>query len=104
MEIIIGVIGIVALVVAAYMIGRLLGENTMLKQQNHGTTNGQRNEIARMEDALSVIADLRIRREIEEQRREAVDGYLTERINQLANYLSNARHDPDQPVRRPKDY
>jgi len=104
MEIILGIVGIVALAVAMYAIGRLSGENTILKQQNPGTTKGQRTEMARMEDALAVIADLRIRREIEDQRKEAQEAYFNQRLNQLANYLSNARHDPEQPVRRPQDY
>ena len=104
METALGIVGMIALAVAAFLIGRLSGENVILKQNNPGTNLGQRKEMARMEDALAVIADLRIRREMEEQRKEAMDKYFTERINQLANYLSSARHDPDAPVKRPKDY
>ena len=94
----------IALAMAFFIIGHLAGENTILRQNNPGTSKGQRTEIARMEDALSVIADLRIRREIEDQRKEAMEAYFNQRLNQLANYLSCARHDPEQPVRRPKDY
>ncbi len=104
METALGIVSVIALAVAMFMIGRLSGENVILKQQNPGTNLGQRHEMARMEDSLAVIADLRIRREIEKQRQEAVDNYFTERIDKLANYLSSARHDPEAPARRPKDY
>jgi uncharacterized membrane protein len=104
METILGIIGVIALAVAMFMIGRLSGENVILKQQNPGTNLGQRHEMARMEDALAVIADIRVRTQLENERKEAVDHYVTERMNQLANYLSSARHDPDAPVKRPKDY
>ena len=101
---VLGIVGLVSLAVAMFLIGRLSGENVILKQQNPGTNKGQRTEMARMEDALAVIADIRVRTALENERKEAVDHYVTERMNQLANYLSNARHDPEQPVRRPKDY
>jgi uncharacterized membrane protein len=104
METALGIVSVIALAVAAFLIGRLSGENTILKQNNPGTTTGQRHEMARMEDALAVIADIRVRTQLENERKEAVDHYVTERMNQLANYLSNARHDPEAPVRRPKDY
>jgi len=104
MEIMLGIVGIVALAVAMYTIGRLSGENTILKQQNPGTSKVQRSEMARMEDALAVIADIRVRTALENERKEAQEAYFNQRLNQLANYLSNARHDPEQPVRRPQDY
>lgn len=105
METALGIIGMLALVTAVFLIGRLSGENVILKQQsNPGTNKNQRTEMSRMEDALAVIADIRVRTELENERKEAVDHYVTERMNQLANYLSNARHDPEAPVRRPKDY
>ena len=104
METVLGIVGLVSLAVAMFMIGRLSGENVILKQQNSGTNKSQRTEMARMEDALAVIADIQVRTALENERKEAVDHYVTERMNQLANYLSNARHDPEQPVRRPKDY
>jgi len=104
METELGVVAMIALAMAFFIIGHLAGENVILKQQNPGTSKGQRTEMARMEDALAVIADLRVRREIEDQRKEAQEAYFNKRLTQLADYLSSARHDPEQPVRRPKDY
>jgi hypothetical protein len=99
-------LGVILGTVLGYIIGKLWGELSTLRElmANKRRTHS---DIALFEDAMAVLADLRVRHEVEDKRNEAVSHYFNLRMAQLRDMLGEGRTGfkyKSKKSKRPKDY